>query len=138
MPNNWKTYKLNEIADILNSKRIPLNSRQRNDRKGIFPYYGASGIVDFIDDFIFDGEHVLISEDGENLRSRNTPVAFKAKGKFWVNNHAHIVKGKEEFLNNWIVYHFSNLDLNPYISGAVQPKLNKEALLSIPIKTPTV
>ncbi len=136
MPNNWKTYKLNEIADILNSKRIPLNSRQRNDRKGIFPYYGASGIVDFIDDFIFDGEHVLISEDGENLRSRNTPVAFKAKGKFWVNNHAHIVKGKEEFLNNWIVYHFSNLDLNPYISGAVQPKLNKEALLSIPIKIP--
>lgn len=136
MPNNWKTYKLNEIADILNSKRIPLNSRQRNDRKGIFPYYGASGVVDFIDDFIFDGEHVLISEDGENLRSRNTPIAFKAKGKFWVNNHAHIVKGKEEFLNNWIVYHFSNLDLNPYISGAVQPKLNKEALLSIPIKIP--
>ena len=136
MPNNGKTYKLNEIADILNSKRIPLNSRQRNDRKGIFPYYGASGVVDFIDDFIFDGEHVLISEDGENLRSRNTPIAFKAKGKFWVNNHAHIVKGKEEFLNNWIVYHFSNLDLNPYISGAVQPKLNKEALLSIPIKIP--
>ncbi|MEQ3656257.1 MAG: restriction endonuclease subunit S [Dokdonia sp.] len=136
MPNNWKTYKLNEIAEILNSKRVPLNSRQRNERKGNIPYYGASGIVDYIDDYIFEGEHVLISEDGENLRSRNTPIAFKANGKFWVNNHAHILKGNEPFLNDWIVYHFANLDLNPYVSGAVQPKLNKQALLSIPIELP--
>jgi len=133
---NWKEYRLDEIADILNNKRIPLSSQIRSKRQGKYPYYGASGIVDYIDDYIFDGEHVLISEDGENLRSRNTPIAFKADGKFWVNNHAHIVKGKKPFLNDWIVYYFKNIDVNPYITGAVQPKLNKENLLSIPIKLP--
>lgn len=136
MPHNWKTYKLNDIAEILNSKRIPLNSRERSIRKGNIPYYGASGIVDYIDAYLFDGEHVLISEDGENLRSRNTPIAFKVDGKFWVNNHAHILKGKEKHFNDWIIYHFANLDLSPYLTGAVQPKLNKEALLSIPLKMP--
>jgi type I restriction enzyme S subunit len=136
MPENWKTYRLGDIAEVLNTKRIPLNSRQRAQRSGAIPYYGASGIVDYIDDFLFEGEHVLISEDGENLRSRKTPIAFKANGKFWVNNHAHILKGNDSFLNDWIVYYIANLDINPYISGAVQPKLNKGALLSIPIVMP--
>lgn len=132
----WKEYRLSDIADILNAKRIPLNSQEREKRKGNYPYYGASGIVDYINGYIFDGEHVLISEDGENLRSRTTPIAFKANGKFWVNNHAHIVKGKKPFLNGWIIYYFKNIDINPYITGAVQPKLNKENLLSIPIYLP--
>lgn len=132
----WKEYKLDEIAEVLNNKRVPLNSQQREKMKGIYPYYGASGIVDYVDSFLFDGEHVLISEDGENLRSRNTPIAFKANGRFWVNNHAHILKGKTDFLNDWIVYYFMRLDINPYITGAVQPKLNKENLLSIPIRMP--
>lgn len=134
---DWRQVSLNEIAHILNAKRIPLNSRDREKRKGIFPYYGASGVVDYIDDYLFEGEHVLISEDGENLRTRKTPIAFKADGKFWVNNHAHIVKGKASFLNDYIVYFFQNLDLTPYITGAVQPKLNKENLLSIPILVPS-
>ena len=130
----WKTYKLDELGEILNSKRVPLNSRERENKKGIFPYYGASGIVDYIDEYIFEGEHVLISEDGENLRSRQTPIAFKANGKFWVNNHAHIFKGKEEWINDFVVYYFQNSDLSPYITGAAQPKLNKENLLRISIK----
>lgn len=129
-------YRLNEIAHIFNQKRIPLNSRDRKDRKGEFPYYGASGVVDYIDDYIFDGEYVLISEDGENLRTRKTPIAFKAEGKFWVNNHAHILQGKEEFINEYITYYFSSIDINPYVTGAVQPKLNKENLLKIPIYIP--
>jgi len=133
---NWKEHKLDDLANILNHKRIPLNTRQRKKRQGKYPYYGASGIVDYIDDYLFDGEHVLISEDGENLKSRKTPIAFKADGKFWVNNHAHILKGKSQVLNNFIVYYFKNLDLNAYITGAVQPKLNKQNLLSIPIYTP--
>lgn len=133
MPNNWKKYKLDDIAEILNSKRIPLNSRDRSHRQGTYPYYGASGIVDYVNDFIFEGEHVLISEDGENLRSRNTPIAFLANGKFWVNNHAHIVKGKYTWANRFIVYYFQNTDVTPYLTGAVQPKLNKESLLNIPI-----
>src|SRR5690606_8958797 len=101
-----------------------------------FPYYGASGIIDYVDDYLFDGEYVLISEDGENLKSRKTPIAFKASGKFWVNNHAHIVQGKKPFLNDLIVYYFKNLDLNEYITGAVQPKLNKANLLEIPFYLP--
>ena len=134
MPKNWKTYKLDELGQILNHKRVPLNSIERESRKGQYPYYGASGIVDYIDDFIFEDEHVLISEDGENLRSRQTPIAFKANGKFWVNNHAHIFKGREKWINDFIVYFFQNSDLSPYITGAVQPKLNKDNLLRISIK----
>ena len=132
----WKEYKLDEIADIYNNKRIPLSSIVRSKRQGKYPYYGASGIVDYIDDYIFDGDYILISEDGENLRSRKTPIAFRAQGKFWVNNHAHIIQGKDKFLNNWISYFFKNLNISPYLTGAVQPKLNKENLLRIPIPIP--
>ncbi|BAF70810.1 restriction endonuclease subunit S [Nitratiruptor sp. SB155-2] len=132
----WKEYKLNEIAEIFDHKRIPLSTMERQKRKGIYPYYGASGIIDYIDDFIFDGEYVLISEDGENLRTRQSPIAFIAKGKFWVNNHAHVIKGKNNYLNKLIVYYFKNLNLNPFLTGAVQPKLNKTTLLSIPIYLP--
>jgi type I restriction enzyme S subunit len=132
----WKEYKIDEIASILNNKRVPLSSMQRANRKGKYPYYGASGIVDYIDDFIFDGDYVLISEDGENLRSRNTPIAFFARGKFWVNNHSHIIKGKSDAINKWIIYSLKNLDINPYLTGAVQPKLNKENLLTIPFLLP--
>lgn len=132
----WKKYKLEDIADFYDSLRVPLNSRERAKRKGEYPYYGASGIVDYIDSYIFEGEYVLISEDGENLRSRQTPIAFKVDGKFWVNNHAHVIKGKEPFLNDWIVYFFKNLDVNPYITGAVQPKLNRENLQLIEVSLP--
>ncbi len=132
----WKEYKLGEIAEILDFKRKPLSSMERITRKGIYPYYGASGIIDNIDDYIFEGEHVLISEDGENLRTRQTPIAFLASGKFWVNNHAHIVKS-DSVHNRLICYYFAQLDLNPYITGAVQPKLSQDSLNKIPIYLPT-
>lgn len=132
----WKEYKLGDIAEILDFKRKPLSSMERSTRKGIYPYYGASGIIDNIDDFIFEGEHVLISEDGENLRTRQTPIAFLANGKFWVNNHAHIVKS-DSVHNRLICYYFAQLDLNPYITGAVQPKLSQDSLNKIPIYLPT-
>ncbi|MCZ2083280.1 MAG: restriction endonuclease subunit S [Flavobacteriales bacterium] len=136
MMSEWKEYKLDEIADIYNNKRVPLSSIVRSKRQGKYPYYGASGIVDYIDDYIFDGDYILISEDGENLRSRKTPIAFRAQGKFWVNNHSHIIQGKDKFLNDWITYFFKNLNVSPYLTGAVQPKLNKENLLRIPIPIP--
>lgn len=132
----WKEYVLEDVAEVLNHKRIPLNSMERAKKQGSYPYYGASGIIDYVDDYIFDGEYVLISEDGENLKSRQTPIAFIAEGKFWVNNHAHIIQGKKKFLNRLIVYYFQNVDLNPYLTGAVQPKLNKAALTSIPMHLP--
>ncbi|MBP3467566.1 MAG: restriction endonuclease subunit S [Paludibacteraceae bacterium] len=132
----WKEYKLGEIAEILDYKRKPLSSMERSTRKGIYPYYGASGIIDSIDDYIFDGEHILISEDGENLRTRQTPIAFLANGKFWVNNHAHILKA-DYVHSRLICYYFAQLDLNPYITGAVQPKLSQDSLNRIPLFLPT-
>ena len=132
----WKEYKLGDIAEILDYRRKPLSSMERNTRKGVFPYYGASGIIDNINDYLFEGEHVLISEDGENLRTRQTPIAFMANGKFWVNNHVHIVKS--DFVHNRLIcYYFAQLDLNPYITGAVQPKLSQDSLNKIPIYLPT-
>lgn len=120
----WPLKRLSDVAEFLNHKRVPLKSLDRNKRQGKYPYYGASGVVDHIDDFIFDGTFLLISEDGENLRTRNTPIAFKASGKFWVNNHAHILAEKEEGILDYLEYYFSKLELTPYITGAVQPKLN--------------
>jgi len=133
---NWTEHFIMDLADILNHKRIPLSSGERAKRQGKYPYYGASGIIDHVDGYIFEGEHVLISEDGENLKSRKTPIAFLADGKFWVNNHAHIVKGKSKYLNKLIVYYLESTDLHPFLTGAVQPKLNKENLVAIPFFLP--
>ena len=132
----WREFRLEDFFDIHNQTRIPLSKMERLKKQGTYPYYGASGIIDYIDDYLFDGEFVLISEDGENLKSRKTPIAFKVSGKFWVNNHAHIIQGRNGFHNNLIVYYFQNLDLHEYITGAVQPKLNKANLLSIPLYLP--
>ncbi|WP_227715218.1 restriction endonuclease subunit S [Marinobacter sp. 1-3A] len=136
MSADWPSMKISNVAVYRNNKRIPLKSLDRAKRQGIYPYYGASGVVDYIDDYIFDGTYLLISEDGENLRSRKTPVAFKAHGKFWVNNHAHILEEKEEGILDYLEYYFSQLDLTPYITGAVQPKLNKANLDTIEIPIP--
>ena len=108
----WHEYRIEDFGEIQNQKRVPLSAMERAKRKGDYPYYGASGIVDYVDGYLFEGEHVLISEDGENLRTRNTPIAFKVNGRFWVNNHAHILKCKTGFMSDLIVYYFKNLDLN--------------------------
>ena len=136
MSSNWPLKKLSDVAIFRNNKRVPLKSLDRQKRQGDFPYYGASGIVDYIDDFLFDGTYLLISEDGENLRTRKTPIAFQAHGKFWVNNHAHILEEKEDGILDYLEYYFSILDLIPYITGAVQPKLNKANLDTIEIPIP--
>ncbi len=132
----WREYSILDFAEIHNQLRVPLSKMQRAKKQGIYPYYGASGIIDFVDGYLFDGEFILISEDGENLKSRQTPIAFKANGQFWVNNHAHILKGRKPFHNDLMIYYFQNMDLNSYITGAVQPKLNKANLLSISIYLP--
>jgi len=136
MSADWSSMKISDVAYYRNNKRVPLKSLDRAKRQGIYPYYGASGVVDYIDDYIFNGTYLLISEDGENLRSRKTPLAFKAHGKFWVNNHAHILEEKEEGILDYLEYYFSQLDLTPYITGAVQPKLNKANLDAIEIPVP--
>ena len=133
----WNAVTLGEIIDIFDHVRIPLNSAQRSERKGPYPYYGASGIIDGVDDFLFDGEYILVAEDGENLNSRKLPVAFPARGRFWVNNHAHIIKGKkgvadDRFLMAW----FANADIKGYITGAAQPKLSQGNLKRIALSVP--
>ena len=133
----WKPVELGDLIDIFDSIRVPLNSRQRAERQGRFPYYGASGVIDSVDDYLFDGEYVLVAEDGENLNSRKLPVAFMARGQFWVNNHAHIIKGKkgiadDRFLIGW----FAQADIKGYITGAAQPKLSQANLKRIALTAP--
>lgn len=125
----WKT--LGEVCENLDSKRKPITSGLRE--KGDIPYYGASGVVDYVKDYIFDGDYLLVSEDGANLIARNTPIAFSITGKTWVNNHAHVLKFGSNVERKFIEFYLNNLDLTPYISGAAQPKLNKQNLNSIKI-----
>ncbi|XPV68774.1 MAG: restriction endonuclease subunit S [Halarcobacter sp.] len=128
---------LDKLIDIFDSQRVPLSTIERNKRKGKYPYYGASGIIDYIDDFIFDGKYLIISEDGENLRSRKTPIAFWAIGQFWVNNHAHIVLGKENILyTDYLRLFISSNKLSNFISNSSQPKLSQGNLQKIPIPLP--
>ena len=128
----WKT--LGELAENLDSKRKPITSGLRE--AGDIPYYGASGIVDYVKDYIFDGDYLLVSEDGANLLARNTPIAFSISGKTWVNNHAHVLKFETYAERKYVEYYLNSIDLTPYISGAAQPKLNKKNLGSIKIPNP--
>ena len=128
----WKT--LDQISENLDSKRQPITSGFRTSGK--IPYYGASGVVDYVEDYIFDGDFLLISEDGANLLARNTPIAFSVSGKIWVNNHAHILKFRTYEERRFIEFYLNKTDLAPYISGAAQPKLNKKNLNSIKFPIP--
>lgn len=130
----WK--KLGEIAKNLDSMRKPITSGLR--RKGMIPYYGASGIVDYIEGYIFDGDFLLVSEDGANLLARNTPIAFSVSGKSWVNNHAHVLQFNTYAARKFVEYYLNNMDLTPYISGAAQPKLNKKNMNGILIPQPSL
>jgi type I restriction enzyme, S subunit len=126
---------LGELAENLDFMRKPVTSGLRDS--GEVPYYGASGIVDYVKDYIFDGDFLLVSEDGANLVARNTPIAFSISGKSWVNNHAHILKFNTYAERRYVEYYLNSIDLTPYISGAAQPKLNQKNLNSIKIQNPS-
>jgi len=133
---NWTTNPLGELTINLDSVRVPV--KQGDRRRGQYPYYGASGIVDYVDGYLFDGEHLLIAEDGENLRTRQTPIAFMASGRFWVNNHAHIVRGNDRALTRFLCYALSNTDISGYLSGSMMPKLTQSNLNRILVPTPPI
>jgi type I restriction enzyme S subunit len=123
-----------KLSTNLDSKRIPIT---KSDRKpGEYPYYGASGIVDYVHDYIFDGDALLVSEDGANLLMRSTPIAFSVSGKYWVNNHAHILKFDHMATQRFVEFYLESIKLDEFITGAAQPKLNQKALNSIPIPVP--
>ncbi|MCP5133944.1 MAG: restriction endonuclease subunit S [Gammaproteobacteria bacterium] len=136
IPNSWSVQKLGEVCEFLDGKRIPIKKADRAKRQGEFPYYGASGIIDWIDDFIFDDELILIGEDGANIVDRSTPLAFKVSGKIWVNNHAHVLKPLDFMDIDFLVEYLESISYTPYTSGTAQPKINKSACESIPIPVP--
>lgn len=130
----WKSLK--EIAVNFDAMRKPITSGARE--KGTIPYYGASGVVDHVKGFIFDGDYLLVSEDGANLIARTTPIAFSISGKSWVNNHAHVLKFNTYEERRFVEYYLNSIDLMPYISGAAQPKLNQKNLNKIKIPSPSL
>jgi type I restriction enzyme S subunit len=134
MKKGWETKTLDQISTNLDSRRVPITKGVR--KGGQYPYYGASGIVDYVADYIFDEDALLISEDGANLLARTTPIAFPATGKYWVNNHAHILKFESLTTQRFVELYLESIRLDDYITGAAQPKLNQKALNSIPIPVP--
>jgi restriction endonuclease S subunit len=126
--------KLGDVCENLESMRMPVTKSDR--KQGIYPYYGASGIVDYVDDYIFDGDYLLISEDRANLLARSTPIAFSISGITWVNNHAHVLKFTNKVSQNYVEYIINSMDISLYGTGSAQPKLNQKSLNSIPLPFP--
>lgn len=138
--NSLNEYRLEDVTINFNSSRIPLSQKQRAVKKGEYPYYGAQGIIDYIDEFIFDGEYLLIAEDGANLTTRYEDIArlTKKEEKFWVNNHAHILRNNHLSDIRYLKLLLNQMDISAYITGSAQPKLNKANLNSIKIKLPDI
>ena len=134
MGSEWRETPLGEVTENFDAVRIPV--KQTDRRPGLYPYYGASGVVDHVDSFLFDGEYLLVAEDGENLRTRTTPVAFLANGKFWVNNHAHIVRGNSKANTRFLMYALTELDISGYLTGSTMPKLTQGNMNRIPVPLP--
>ena len=134
MSSAWPLRPLGELTINHDGRRRPVKESER--KPGPYPYYGASGVVDHVDGYIFEGRHLLIGEDGENLRTRQTPIAFLANGKFWVNNHAHIVTGNDIADTRYLLYALLNADISSYLTGAVMPKLTQGNLNRIQLPCP--
>ena len=131
---DWEQRKLDDVVEFLDTMRKPLEGAKRIS--GSYPYYGASGIVDYVDGYLFDEELILLSEDGANITDRNYPVCFLASGKYWVNNHAHVLRTKQGNENNFICNSLERKDYTQYNTGMAMPKLNKETCKKIPILCP--
>lgn len=137
IPKGWKVGELDQVIEIYDSQRIPLAGNVRSGRKGIYPYYGAASIMDYIDTWIFDGIYLLLAEDGSVVTANDGPVLQYAWGKFWVNNHAHVLQGKNGFSVEQLLLLLQRVNVRPYITGAVQLKINQANLKRIPVVIPT-
>ena len=134
-PMGWEVKRLDTMCENLDSKRIPIKSGNR--KSGGYPYYGASGIVDYVEDYIFDERLLLVSEDGANLLMRSTPIAFSVSGKIWVNNHAHVLRFEDEALQCFVENYFAMVDISNLITGSAQPKLNQQKLNEMMLPVPS-
>lgn len=135
---NFDEYRFEEVIVNYDRLRVPLSSMQRKEKQGVYRYYGAQGVIDHIDEYIFDGEYLLIAEDGENLKSKKQNIAQVAKGKFWVNNHAHILQTNSKCELRYLYYLINSMDLSGYITGSAQPKLSQANMNKIPLIIPSI
>lgn len=136
IPNDWEINELKDVVDFLDHKRKPIKDSDRGKIQGVYPYYGASGIIDYINEYIFDEELILLGEDGANILNRSSPLAFRVQGKIWVNNHAHVLKPKKNNSIGFITEYLESISYEKYNTGPAQPKLNKEIVSHIPIICP--
>ncbi|EMK6695314.1 restriction endonuclease subunit S, partial [Vibrio cholerae] len=136
LPLGWVAADFGDITFNLDAQRIPLSVSERKGRQGIYDYYGASGVIDSIDAYLFDKPLLLIGEDGANLVNRSTPIAFMARGKYWVNNHAHVIDGISEDFLIYLSLYINSISLIPYITGMAQPKMNQAKMNSILVLLP--
>lgn len=136
IPKNWEIKTLNAVCDFLDSQRIPIKDIDRTKMPGIYPYYGASGIIDYVNKYIFDDDLILLAEDGANIINRSTPIAFLVNGKIWVNNHAHVLKVRPNTNRYYLCAYLESLKYDKYNTGTAQPKLNRETCEKIPVLVP--
>lgn len=129
--------KLGQIVDIHDSKRIPLSSRQRENMEKTYPYYGAASKMDYVDKYLFDGIYLLLGEDGTVISEKGFPILQYVWGKFWVNNHAHVLTGRNEITTEMLYLLLSKTSVKNIVTGAVQPKINQENLKSLKVVLPS-
>lgn len=136
LPRGWTFCRLGDVSICRDGQRIPLSKAEREPRRGVYPYYGASGIIDHIDDYIFEDNLLLVGEDGANLINRSTPIAFIANGQYWVNNHAHVLDAICDTSLKYLELYINAIDLKPYVTGTAQPKMNQAKMNSIVVAVP--
>ena len=136
IPDSWEWSRLGHICINRDSERIPLSSTQREKQQKLYDYYGASGVIDKVESYLFDTKLLLIGEDGANLINRSTDIAFFAEGKYWVNNHAHVLDSFAAMPLDFLSLYINSISLAPFVTGTAQPKLNQERLNAILVPVP--
>lgn len=136
LPADWTVYPLEQLVTFLDGERRPVKDSDRDKMRGSVPYYGASGVVDYVNNYIFDDDLILLAEDGENILSRNRPLAFSVSGKIWVNNHAHVLKPRANVSIGYLTPYLESLNYERFNTGTAQPKLNKQICAKIPVALP--
>lgn len=136
VPEGWEVKPVSDVTHNFDARRVPLKSTDRTERQGPYRYYGASGVIDHVDDYIFEGDYILLGEDGENVLSRNLPLAFIVSGKFWVNNHAHVMQPKNGVDIGYLTEYLESLDYTDIASGSAQPKITQGSLSKIKVVIP--
>jgi type I restriction enzyme S subunit len=132
IPTGWNAETLGEHVANLDSARVPVSGAERSQRRGPYPYYGAAGVLDHVDEYLFDGIYLLVGEDGSVVREDGTAVSQYVWGKLWVNNHAHVLQGKAPVTTEQVYLHMQYARVLPYVTGAVQPKLSQGRMNSMP------